>query len=181
MPTQPHKHIFLWIFLTIVAIIMAGLLVAPAFMNLNNVRGRLETAIATQTGMDVEINGDITFGIVGKTTILANDVYTPFGNISKISVQIPFRDLFDIQNAKLTGTMMISGAKIKIDSLAPFMQHYNITVKDSDVNFLGKNYQIIDGVFHDGTFNGLVRTGQHKYNIEFHDEKFTITNKNVDL
>ncbi len=181
MPTQPHKHIFLWIFLTIVAIIMAGLLVAPAFMNLNKVRGRLETAIATQTGMDVEINGDITFGIVGKTTILANDVYTPFGNISKISVQIPFRDLFDIQNAKLTGTMMISGAKIKIDSLAPFMQHYNITVKDSDVNFLGKNYQIIDGVFHDGTFNGLVRTGQHKYNIEFHDEKFTITNKNVDL
>jgi len=181
MSFNPSKHIFLWIFLTIVAIIMAGLLVAPAFMNLNNVRGRLETAIATQTGMDVEIKGDITFGIVGKTTILANDVYTPFGNISKISVQIPFRDLFDIQNATLTGTMLISGAEIKIDSLAPFMRNYNIAVKDSVINFMGKNYQIIEGVFHDGTFNGLVRTGQHKYNIEFHDEKFTITNKNIDL
>ena len=128
MSFNPSKHIFLWIFLTIVSIIMAGLLVAPAFMNLNNVRGRLETAIATQTGMDVEIKGDITFGIVGKTTILANDVYTPFGNISKISVQIPFRDLFDIQNATLTGTMLISGAEIKIDSLAPFMRNYNIAV-----------------------------------------------------
>lgn len=181
MSTQPRKHIFFWVFLTIIAIVMAGLLVAPVFMDLNKVRGRLETAIATQTGMDVEINGDITFGIVGKTTILANDVSTPFGNISKISVQIPFRDLFDIQNATLTGTMLISGAEIKIDSLAPFMRNYNITVKDSTINFMGKNYQIIEGVFHNGIFNGLVRTGQHKYNIEFHGEQFTITNKNIDL
>ena len=92
MPTQPHKHIFLWIFLTIVAIIMAGLLVAPAFMNLNKVRGRLETAIATQTGMDVEINGDITFGIVGKTTILANDVY-------KNNVMESFKKILTFENS----------------------------------------------------------------------------------
>lgn len=182
MSTKPrYKRRIFWTILTIIVIIMAGLLVAPVFMTLNSVRGRLETAIATQTGMDVEINGDVTFGIVGKTTILANDVSTPFGNISEISVQIPFSDLFDIQNATLTGTMLISGAQIKIDSLAPFMQNYNIAVKDSTINFMGKNYHVIDGVFHDGTFNGLVRTRQHKYNIEFHGEKFTITNKNVEL
>ena len=131
--------------------------------------------------MNVEINGDVTFSLIGKTTILANDVTTPFGNISEISVQIPFHDLFDIQNATLTGTMSISGAKIKIDSLAPFMSNYNITVKDSILTFMGKDYQVIEGIFKNGKFNGLVRTGQHKYNIEFHNEKFTITNKNVEL
>ena len=77
-----HRHIVFWTVLIIIAVIFATLLVVPAFMTLNSVRGRLETAIATQTGMDVEINGDVTFGIVGKTTILANDVATPFGNIS---------------------------------------------------------------------------------------------------
>ncbi len=182
MSTKHHnKHTFFWIILIIIAVTMALLLLAPVFMNLNSVRPRLETAIATQTGMDVEINGDVTFGIVGKTTILAHDVTTPFGNISEISVQIPFRDLFDIQNATLTGTMSISGAMIKIDSLAPFMKNYNITVKDSVINFLDKDYQIINGIFNNGIFNGFIRTGQHKYDIEFHNDRFVITNKNVDL
>jgi hypothetical protein len=176
-----HKRGLFWIILTLIAIVMAGLLVAPVFMNLNDIRPKLETAIATQTGIDVEINGDVTFGIVGKTTLVAHDVSTPFGNISEISVQIPFQDLFDIQNASLTGTMSISGAQIKIDSLAPFMKDYNITVKNSVITFLGKNYNIVDGVFSDGIFNGLIRTKQHKYNIEFNNKNFTITNKNIDL
>ena len=176
-----YKRRFFWTILSIIAIAMAAVLVTPLFMNLNSIRPRLETAITTQTGMSVEINGDVTFGIVGKTTILANDVSTPFGNISEISVQIPFRDLFDIQNASLTGAMSISGAHIKIDSLAPFMKNYNIIVKDSVIEFLDKDYKIIDGVFSNGTFNGIIRTGQHKYNIEFSGDKFIVTNKNVEL
>lgn len=176
-----YKRRFFWTIMTIIAIALAIVLVAPLFMTLNNIRPRLETAIATQTGMQVKINGDVTFGIVGKTTILANEVSTPFGDISKISVQIPFRDLFDIQNASLTGTMSISGARIRIDSLSPFMKNYNIIVEDSIIEFLGKDYKIINGVFRNGTFNGLVRTGQHKYSIEFHGDQFTITNKNVEL
>ena len=176
-----YKRRFFWAIVITIAVIVTGLLIIPAVLTLNGIRPRLETAIATQTGLNVKINGDVTFGIIGKTTVLANDVSTPFGDISKISVQIPFHDLFDIQNAPLTGNVSISGARIRIDSLTPFTKNYNISIKDSVIEFMDKDYKIIDGIFKDGTFNGLVRTGQHKYNIEFQDKQFIVTNKNVKL
>ena len=176
-----HKHRTFWWIFVIAAVACISALVAPTMMNLNYMRARLESAVTAETGMPIKIAGDITFGVLGKTTIIAHDVKSPYGDIETVSMKIPFSGLFNIKNTKLNGPVSVSGANIKLTSLGTGNLKYDVTVRDSVVNFMDKDYFIIDGTFARGTFNGLIRTGQHKYEISFHDRNFTITNKNLDL
>lgn len=176
-----HKRRTFWAIIIIGAILAGLALIAPTIMNLNNMRARLESAVSTETGMPIKIGGDITFGLLGQTTIVAHNVQSPYGPIKTVSMQIPFSGLFDIKNTKLNGPVSVYGANIKLNSLGAGNLKYDVSVHDSVVNFMGKDYFIINGTFAHGTFNGLIRTGQHKYEINFHDRDFTITNKNLDL
>ena len=176
-----HKRRFFWTFIGLLVLGFIGLLITPTFINLNSVRNRLESAIFTRTGINVKINGDITFGIFGQTTINARDVTFTNGTIKNLAVKIPFSGLFDLENAKLTGDITISGAKIAVSDIYSQKNDYDINISDSVVNFMGKDYQIISGKFNRGTFNGIVRTNQHKYDISSNGNEFKIQNKNVNL
>lgn len=179
--THQHKHRILWWIIAIVAALGLFALVAPSMMNLNRMRPQIESAISAKTGVPIKIAGDITFGLLGKTTIVAHDVQSPYGKIKTVSMKIPFSGLFNIQDTSLDGPVSVSGANIKLTSLGAGNLKYDVSVHDSTISFMGKDYLILDGAFENGAFNGLVRTGQHKYEITFHDHDFTIVNKNVDL
>lgn len=176
-----HKRRIFWSAIAIFAVVITLLLLLPTMINLNSLRGRFETAILNQTGVPVRVNGDINFGIFGRTTLIAHNITFANGSISELAVTIPFLGLFDLENTTLTGDISLNNAKIAISSLVGDTGKYNISVRNSVVQFMNKNYEIIDGVFKDGTFNGLIRTNQHKYEIKFHGNKFTAQNKNVKL
>ena len=182
MPIKPrHKRRTFWVIITLIALLIAGLIVLPSFINLNKMRDRIESAILAQTGVATQINGDITFGILGRTTIVAHDVRLPHGTAKKIAVKIPFMGLFNPLGTTLTGEISATGANIQLTSLAALNLKYDLVVHDSVVRFMDKNYHIINGVFSKGTFNGQIRTGQHKYDIRFNDKEFTVKNKNMNL
>lgn len=176
-----HKRRTFWTIIILIAVFGIFALVAPTIMNLNHMRARLESAVSATTGMPIKINGDITFGLLGRTTIIAHDVSSPYGTVKSVSMQIPFSGLFNIKNASLNGPVSVLGANIKLKSLAATNLKYDVAIQDSTINFMNKDYSIINGVFAHGAFNGLVRTGQHKYEIVFRGHEFTITNKNVNL
>ena len=144
-------------------------------------RSRIETAITRQTGINTKIRGDINFGILGRTTIIAHDITIPNGTIARVSITIPFSGLFDLKNTKLNGDIGISGANIKINSLTAPKINHDVLVQDSTILYKGKDYKLINGIFHDGVFSGTMRTDQHKYDISFTGKEFTISNKNVNL
>lgn len=176
-----HKRRTFWTMVVFAALLGIFALIMPTITNLNHMRGRIESAISAETGMPIKIDGDITFGLLGKTTIIAHNVSFPYGTVKTVSMKIPFSGLFDIKNTKLNGPVSVSGANVKIRSLGGGDLKYDVAVHDSVIHFMGKDYSIIDGTFSRGTFTGLIRTGQHKYEINFHDRDFTIVNKNVDL
>ncbi|MBO7509002.1 MAG: hypothetical protein J6T57_01875 [Alphaproteobacteria bacterium] len=177
-----HKRRAFWTIITTLATIVVAIIVAPNFINLNSLRPHLEDAIFKQTGVDVKIEGDINFGLVGRPTIVAHGVRTPNGFTKALAVKIPFSGLFDITNTKLDGAITAYGANINIKSLEALKLAYYLDVNDSVLKFKGHDYNIINGIFKNGTFDGLVRTGQHKYDIRFSDDnKFTIKNKNMNL
>lgn len=182
MPIKPrHKRRTLWVIIILFALVITGLLVLPSFINLNKMRGRIETAIFAQTGVTTQIDGDITFGVLGRTTIIAHDVRLPHGTAKKLAFKIPFMGLFNPMGTTLNGEISATGARINLTSLAALNLKYDLAVHDSIVRFMDKDYYIINGVFKKGTFNGLVRTGQHKYDIRFHDKEFTVKNGNLNL
>lgn len=182
MPKKQNKKrgIFWWIVGIITTIIIA-IIIAPTFINLNSLRKPMENAIFKQTGLQVQIDGDINFGLVGQPTIVAHNVRTPNGTVKTLAIKVPFIGLFDIKETKLDGAISVSGARINLKSLATLNLDYDLDVRDSVLVFMGKEYRIIDGTFQNGTFNGLVRTGQHKYDIRFNEKNFTVKNKNMNL
>ena len=182
MPIKPrHKRRTLWVIIILFALVITGLLVLPSFINLNKMRGRIESAIFAQTGVTTQIDGDITFGVLGRTTIIAHDVRLPHGTAKKLAFKIPFMGLFNPMGTTLNGEISATGTRINLTSLAALNLKYDLAVHDSIVRFMDKDYYIINGVFKKGTFNGLVRTGQHKYDIRFHDKEFTVKNGNLNL
>lgn len=176
-----HKRRFFWGIIGFLGLIVVGALVAPMFINLNSMRPRLEQAIQNKTGIAVKINGDVNFGILGRTTINAHNVTFANGEIKSLTVSIPFSGLFDLENANLDGNITVSGAKVKVSEISARKNNYNVSLTDSVVQFMGKDYQIINGEFHHGKFSGVVRTDQHKYDISFQGNEFKIRNKNVKL
>ncbi len=182
MPIKPrHKRRTFWTIIILIALFIVGMLILPTMINLNKMREKLESAIFAQTGVSVQILGDINFGILGKTTIIAHDVKLPHGTVESLAVKIPFSGIFNLGQTTLDGAISASGARVELESLAALNLRYDLAVQDSVIRFKGKDYYIIDGVFRNGTFNGLIRTGQHKYDIRFNDKEFTVKNKDVNL
>ncbi len=182
MPIKPrYKRRTFWTIVIIASLFIIGLLVVPTMINLNHARERIQTAIFEQTGVPVKINGDINFGILGHTTVVAHDVKTPNGKIRTVTVKIPFSGLFNFSHARLDGEISIRGANINLVSMAALGLQYNINITDCTLRFLDKDYNIVTGKYNHGKFSGIVRTGTHKYDIVFDGQKFSIKNKNLNL
>ncbi len=182
MKTKPqHSHRTLWTILVSIGVIAIGVLIAPNFINLNKLRPHLESAIFQQTGVNLKIHGDVNFGILGTTHLIAHDIETPNGRTKTLAVNVPFSGLFDLGNTKLNSVITVYNPDINLNSLSMLQLKYHMAVNNAVLHFMGKDYRIIRGEFYNGTFDGQIRTGEHKYDIAFQGNDFTIKNKNLKL
>ncbi len=176
-----YKRRIFWSIISLIGAIALSIVIIPPMITLNGFRPYLEKNILEQTNVPAKLNGDIHFSLVGGATVVIHDVSIPTARIGSLLLSMPFRDLFDIQNAKLDRTVVIYDADITIDKLEPAAFNHNIEIYNSDITFRGKKFHIIRADFTDGEFHGTIRTASHKYDVEFIDDKFHIKNKNNKL
>ncbi|MBR0213081.1 MAG: hypothetical protein IJQ55_05765 [Alphaproteobacteria bacterium] len=175
------KRTIIWTFIFLIAALTVAILVIPPAMNLNFLKPKIENIILTETGVPAEIKGNINFSLLGRATIVANNVKIPNGTISSCEFAIPFFDIFNLENAKLSSNIVVNKASVFIEKLVPFDLDNKIIVHDSKIQFLNKEYSIIYADLSKDSVEAIVRTDQHKYEIKSHDNKFIIKNKNNDL
>lgn len=164
-----------------VAVAAIMVVVVPPMFTLNRLKPKLEAAISAQTGVETRIQGDVHFSLLGAATIVARDVRVPDGRIGAAAFRIPISSLFNIENARLSHRIGVYDADVKISRLVPVAPEYDIDLHNCNVEFLGKDYRIINGVVGDGNFQATVRTDQHRYDIKLDGDAFYVTNKNNNL
>ncbi|MBO4626148.1 MAG: hypothetical protein J5679_02645 [Alphaproteobacteria bacterium] len=176
-----YKRRMAWTMVGIAAGAVVAVIFVPPAITLNYMKPQLIEAIKSQTGISPEINGNVKFSLLGRATIVAHDIVVPFGNIHSAMFSVPWFSVFNPANAKLDGPVSIYGGKFKIDNLNAFDFNTKITLYNSTVEFLSHDYNIVRGELMDGKFNGIVRTAQHKYDITFENDEFTVRNQNNKL
>ena len=176
-----YKHRIIWFLVSIIGLLLLSIIVLPPIIHLNSLKPKIQDAIFAQTGIRATIHGDVNFSLLGKTTIIAHNITIPNGFISSFEFSIPWSDMFNIQNAKISDDITINGASLVVNKITPFDKNNDITIKNSKFNFLNKEYEIVDGHFSKNVVSAIVRTDQHKYDITSIDNNFTIKNKNNNL
>ena len=179
--TNFFNHKLIWVLTFIFAILALAIITVPPMVNLNFLKPKIENVILSQTGIPAKITGDINFSLIGHTTIIANDIVVPNGTIASCKFTIPFFDILDLKNARVSSDVLVSGANLFIEKLIPFELKNTITVHNSNIKFLNKEYNIIDATLSKNNVSAIVRTDQHKYEIKSHRNLFVIKNKNNDL
>jgi len=177
---RTRRKIFLTALVVTVALAVALVLVPPMF-TLNRLKPKMEAAIAAQTGVEAKINGDVHFSLLGRVTIVAQNISVPDGKIGAAAFSVPIGSLFDLSRATLDDRIGIYDADVNIQRLGPATTRHDIELHNCRVMFLGKEYRIIDGMVGDGVFRATVRTDQHKYDVRLNGDEFYVTNKNNDL
>ena len=178
---QKSKFRILWYILPVVALLTASVFVVPPMIHLNFLKPKIEDVIFSKTGIPVKINGNINVSLLGKATIVAHNITIPNGVISSCEFSIPFFDIFDIRNAKISENIIVNGASLLVTKIEPFNTDANITVNDSKIKFLNKEYKIINANFSKDKTDAVIRTDQHKYEIESKNNKFIIKNHNNNM
>ncbi|MCM1294482.1 MAG: hypothetical protein NC311_02900 [Muribaculaceae bacterium] len=182
MALKPRfKRRILWTLTGIIGISALGVVIVPPMINLNKLKPKIQSAILQQTGIDATISGDVHFSLLGHATIVAHDVTIPMGKINNVAFRVPLKNIFDIENAPLSGDISIHGGKLQIDSLSPLPLNHDIEIYDTTAQFLGHDYTVVRGTLSDGGITGTIRTDQHKYDIDFSDNEFYIHNQNDNL
>lgn len=176
-----HRRGTFWTVIVTIGVIAIALLVVPNFITLNKLRSNFESAVFSQTGVVTKIHGDINFGILGSTHLMAHGVETEHGFTKMLAIDIPFSGLFDLSNTEINGIITAYEPHIYVNSLSLLHVKYQLYVKNAIMTFMGKDYKIIRGLFSHGTFDGQVRTSEHKYDISFKGNDFKVTNKNLKL
>ncbi|MFQ6739397.1 MAG: hypothetical protein ACLRFJ_01880 [Alphaproteobacteria bacterium] len=178
---QRYKRRILWTSISCAGVLVLAYIIVPPAINIDYLKPNIEKTIVEQTGVQVAIKGPIKFSLLGSANIVARDIDTPIGNIDQISMSIPLRYIFNTKNANLNSDIDVYGANVKITSLIPTDFNHNITIYDSRVFFINKEYKIIRANIVDGAFNGSIRTSQHKYDIAFNNGDFIVKNNNNNL
>ncbi|MDR0741828.1 MAG: hypothetical protein LBF28_03575 [Rickettsiales bacterium] len=160
-----------------------ALAVAPAFVNLNHLKPKIETAIYEQTGLAAKIDGNINFSLLGGATIVVHNVMLDKGAIDHVLFSIPLAHIFDLKSATLTNDIFVYNARLDVDELTPPKFDNAIYFQDSIISFKGKDYEIIRGTLSGGLLRGVVRTDQNEYEFDSDGDKFHITNdrNNLDI
>lgn len=176
-----HKRRIFWVILSAFAACLLALVIVPTFINLNSMKPMLENTIIQQTGFNAKITGNINFSLLGRTTIVAHDVILSNGKIDSFQFAIPLSKIFNPESAELSGKVFIYGANLHIDKLVAPKFNNKIEIRNSIINFMGKDYEIVTGTLYNGLLHGIVRTDQHKYDFDSNGDEFHISNKNNDL
>lgn len=176
-----HKRRIFWsVIITIATIGLAAVLIPP-FITLNGFKSVIEQSVHNQTNVPLKLNGDIHFSLIGGTTIVAHNVDIPDVKIGSVLFSIPFRSFFNLQDAKLNDAVVIYDAEINVQNLTPAFFNHNIEIYNSNIIYHGHKFHIIRADFTDNEFHGIIRTANHKYEVEFINDTFHIKNKNNHL
>ena len=176
-----HSNKILLFFVSFIAATILALIIVPPMINLNNLKPKIEEVILTKTGVPTKIHGNINFSLMGSAAIVAHNVSVPNGVISSIEFGIPFFDIFNLNNAKISGDIHVKGASLYIEKITPFDIDNKIIVDNSKIQFLDKEYKIIHADFTKNNIDAFVRTDQHKYEIKSVNNEFVVLNKNNNL
>jgi len=169
---------------TIVGVIVAAalaLVFIPTAFTLNNMKSELVSTVKAQTGLPIDIRGNIKFSLLGRATVVAHDIVLPFGTIDAAAFDVSFYSVFHPHHSKLIGPISIYNAHFNVDSLHTVDFHLPITLYNSRITFMSHDYDIIRGELINGRFNGTVRTAQHKYDVTFENDEFIIRSQNSKL
>ncbi len=176
-----YKRRIAWTIVSIIAAILLAFVIAPSVITLNKFKPMIEQAIANQVDVDAKLNGDINFSLVSGAKIVAHDVSVPTAKIGSVLISVPFISLFNLSNPELESTVTIFDANINITKLVPAQFNHTINIYDSNIRFIGRDFYIIRAKMHNNQFHGIIRSKNHKYEIEFSGNTFHITNKNNNL
>ena len=176
-----YKRRIFWSIITAFGLLIMAIVLVPPMITLNNLKPKIEQAIAEQTGVSAEIKGNINFSLLGRAMIVAHDVSIKHGTIGAMMFSVPFTSIFNLEDAKLNGAVSIYNANIHINNLIP--QNFNTLVKiyNSDITFRDREIRIIDAVLNNGHLVGTIRTQKHKYDVDFENDEFFIRNQNDKL
>lgn len=180
MKARHRRIVFFSILSVFLALILAAIIIPP-MINLERMRPGFESALLSQTGTTAKINGRINVSLLGRAHVVAHDVIVPNGKIDSVMFTIRLSEIFDVSNAKLSGTIYVDGAQLEIQSLESPKIETEILLSNSAVKFMGKNYDIVQATLQDGNLDGWVRTEQHKYFIKSNMDEFSVTNKSEGL
>jgi hypothetical protein len=178
---QKSRYRILWYILPVLATLIISVIVVPPMIHLNFLKPKIQNAIFSKTGIPVDILGNINVSLLGKATIVAHNITVPNGVIGSCEFSIPFFDIFDVQNAKISENIIINNGSWLVTKIEPFDINADITVNNSKIKFLNKEYKIINARFSKNKTDAIVRTDQHKYEIKARNNKFIISNNNNNL
>lgn len=176
-----HKRRIFWSIICTFATLAIAVILIPPMITLNSFKPMVEKSVYEQTTVPAKLNGDIHFSLIGGATIVAHDVVIPTAKIGSIMFSVPFHSFFDIKNAKLNGPVVIYDADITINKLLPATFNHNIEIYNSTLDFMGRKFHIVRADFTNNEFHGIIRSREHKYDIEFIGSEFNIKNKNNNL
>ncbi len=176
-----YKRRIFWSLISLIGLIAIAIVIVPPMITLNSLKPKIEKTISEQTGVTAKINGNINFSLLGRATIVANDVDIQIGNIGALMFSVPLTSIFDIDNAPLTGDIAVYNANVAIDTLIPKNFNHQIDIYNTNVKFRNRNVEVIDATLENGNLIGTVRTDNHKYDIDVEQDYFTVKNQNANL
>lgn len=176
-----YKRRICWSLISLIGLIAIAVVIVPPMITLNSLKPKIEKTISEQTGVTAKINGNINFSLLGRATIVANDVDIKIGNIGALMFSVPLTSIFDIDNAPLTGDIAVYNANVAIDTLIPKNFNHQIDIYNTNVKFRNRNVEVIDATLENGNLIGTVRTDNHKYDIDVEQDYFTVKNQNSNL
>ena len=149
-----YKRRIIWSVVTIVAAAIVALVIIPPMITLDGMRGKIEHAIETQTGITAQITGNVHFSLLGRATIVAHDVVIPNGHIDAVMFSVPLTHIFNLADAQLSNRIIVGGATLEISSLdAPDFAH---VVDIYDSNMIHTRYYTLRIYYEMGTNNELL-------------------------
>jgi len=176
-----YKRRIIWSIVSILGTLVLSFIVVPPMINLNSLKPNIEQMISNQTGLNAKIEGSINFSLLRNANIVAHNIKLDNGNIDSCEFIVPLSSIFNIKNTQISGDINIYGANIAIKNLTSLNIKNTIHINDSYVAFLNKTYNIVRATISGQDFSGLVRTDQHKYEINSTNNVFTVLNKNNKL
>ncbi|MBP3316159.1 MAG: hypothetical protein J6L70_00975 [Alphaproteobacteria bacterium] len=176
-----YKRRIIWSLVSIFAALVLSIIILPSIITLNRFKPMIEAAVFEQTNVPAKLNGSIHFSLLSGATIVAHDVVVPTASIGAVMFSVPFKTFFNPKNPEIEPVVTIYDADITIDKLAPAVFNHDINIYDSNIMFMGRPFHIISAEMINNKFHGIVRSPNHKYDVEFSGDTFHITNKNNNL
>ena len=173
-----HKRRIFWSFCLFFTVFLLCIIIIPPFLNLNHLKEKLETTILNNTGKKVEIKGNINFSLLGRITLVANNVVFENGNINWVRFGIPLLDIFHPSIAELSNRIVIDGGFIKLESLKPINYTYKMDIKNFVIEYKNKKCVIENGTIFKDNFIGNIYINNILYNANITSNEFTINDFN---